>query len=219
MLKRAFDFTAALVGLVLLSPLLAVLALWVKWDSPGPVFYRGQRVGKDGKIFHIFKFRSMVVGAAKKGPAVTREGDPRITRSGRFLRKTKLDELPQLLNVLRGEMSLVGPRPEDPRYVAHYTPEQRRVLSVRPGITGLASIQYRNEEALLKGTPPEQVDEVYIQRILPEKMRMELEYVQRRNFLLDVWLLVLTFFALFRTKEPSVGSAHLHTHDAREKPK
>ena len=134
-LRRLLDLVASLAGLTLLSPLFVFIALLIALDSPGPVFYRGQRVGRHGRLFRLYKFRSMVISADKQGPGITAAGDARITRVGRFLRRAKLDELPQLINVLLGDMSLVGPRPEDPRYVAFYTPEQRRVLSVRPGIT------------------------------------------------------------------------------------
>ena len=186
MAKRALDLVISILGLLLLSPLLLVLALWVKLDSEGPVLYRGKRVGKDGRPFHMYKFRTMVMGAEKRGPAVTYRGDPRITPAGRFLRKTKLDELPQLLNVLRGEMSLVGPRPEDPSYVGFYTPEQRQVLSVKPGITGPTQLEYRDEASMLQG---EGVDEEYVTRLMPEKLKLDLEYVGTRSLLLDLKIL------------------------------
>jgi lipopolysaccharide/colanic/teichoic acid biosynthesis glycosyltransferase len=149
-MKRLFDMTFAALGLVVLSPLFVVLAMAVKLSSRGPVLFRQERVGKDGRPFYIVKFRSMVVNAEDLGLGVTRDGDPRITAMGRFLRKTKLDELPQLWNVLVGEMSFVGPRPEVPRYVAQYTPEQRRVLALKPGITDLATLEFRREEEMLK---------------------------------------------------------------------
>jgi lipopolysaccharide/colanic/teichoic acid biosynthesis glycosyltransferase len=186
MAKRALDLLVSGLGLLLLSPLLLVLAVWIKLDSPGPVLYRGQRVGKDGRPFHMFKFRTMVEGAERRGPAVTYRDDPRITRAGRFLRRTKLDELPQLLNVLKGEMSLVGPRPEDPSYAAFYTPEQRQVLSVKPGITGPTQLEYRDEAFMLDG---EAVDEDYVTRILPEKLNLDLEYVRTRSLMLDLKIL------------------------------
>jgi len=186
MAKRALDLVISILGLLLLSPLLLVLALWIKLDSRGPVLYRGKRVGKDGRSFLMYKFRTMVMGAEKRGPAVTYRGDPRITPAGRFLRKTKLDELPQLLNVLRGEMSLVGPRPEDPSYVGFYTPEQRQVLSVKPGITGPTQLEYRDEASMLQG---EGVDEEYVTRLMPEKLKLDLEYVGTRSLLLDLKIL------------------------------
>lgn len=193
MAKRALDLIAASLGLVLLSPLLAAICLWIKLDSPGPVLHRGQRVGKDGRPFHILKFRTMVANAAKLGPGITVGVDPRITRAGRFLRRTKLDELPQLINVVRGEMSLVGPRPEDPRYVAYYTPEQRRVLGIRPGITSPASLIYRDESSLLAGANSEQV---YISQILPKKLAIELEYLPRYGFWNDLGVIFRTVWAV-----------------------
>jgi lipopolysaccharide/colanic/teichoic acid biosynthesis glycosyltransferase len=186
MAKRALDLLISIPGLILLCPLLLALALWVKLDSRGPVLYRGQRVGQDGSPFLMYKFRTMVLGAERRGPAVTYRDDPRITRAGRFLRRTKLDELPQLLNVLKGEMSLVGPRPEDPAYVALYTPEQRRVLSVKPGITGPTQLEYRDEASMLQG---ESVDEEYVTRIMPEKLKLDLEYVRNRSLALDLRIL------------------------------
>src|SRR5690349_3953933 len=140
-IKRLLDVVAATAGLILLLPLFIVVAIAIKLHDGGHVFYRARRVGKDGCLFHLYKFRTMVVNADRQGPAVTASGDSRITPVGRWLRRTKLDELPQLLNVLVGDMSLVGPRPEDPRYVMLYTPSQRRVLSVRPGITSAASLE------------------------------------------------------------------------------
>jgi lipopolysaccharide/colanic/teichoic acid biosynthesis glycosyltransferase len=186
MAKRALDLLISGPGLVLLCPLWLLLALWIKLDSSGPVLYRGKRVGRDGRPFHMYKFRTMVVGAERSGPAVTYRDDPRITKAGRFLRRTKLDELPQLLNVLRGEMGLVGPRPEDPVYVALYTPEQRQVLSVKPGVTGPTQLEYRNEASMLSG---ESVDEDYVSRIMPEKLKLDLEYVRQRSLMLDLKIL------------------------------
>ncbi len=196
MLKRLFDVTVSAFGLIVLSPLLLVLALLVWRSSPGGIFYRAPRVGLNGVPFRLFKFRSMVANAARIGPAVTGAGDARITPIGRFLRRTKLDELPQLFNVLRGEMSLVGPRPEDPRYAALYTPEQRRVLSVRPGITSPASIAYRSEEALLTG---DDWETDYIQHVLPAKLAIDLQYVERASLLYDLTLIFRTLISLFRS--------------------
>ncbi|MCJ7620083.1 MAG: sugar transferase [Anaerolineae bacterium] len=186
MAKRTLDLILSLVGLVLLWPLLASLALWIKLDSPGPVFYRGKRVGQHSRTFFMYKFRTMVQGAARRGPAVTYRDDPRITRAGRFLRRTKLDELPQLLNVVKGEMSLVGPRPEDPRYVALYTEEQRQVLSVKPGVTGPTQLEYRDEASMLDG---DSVDEDYVTRIMPEKLKLDLEYVRTHSLIKDLSIL------------------------------
>jgi lipopolysaccharide/colanic/teichoic acid biosynthesis glycosyltransferase len=184
--KRVLDLIVSLGALALLWPLLAALAVWVKLDSPGPVLYRGRRVGRNGEPFLMYKFRTMVLGAESSGPAVTYRDDPRITKAGRFLRGTKLDELPQLLNVVKGEMSLVGPRPEDPKYVALYTKEQRQVLSVKPGITGPTQLEYRDEASMLQGAS---VDEEYVSRIMPEKLRLDLEYVRQRSLRGDVRVL------------------------------
>lgn len=198
MSKRLFDILASFVGLVLLSPLLLLLALVVKFTSPGPILYRATRVGHYGKPFKLLKFRSMVVNAHELGPAVTGAKDPRITRVGRILRKTKLDELPQLINVLRGEMSIVGPRPEDPRYVALYTEEQRKVLNVRPGITSPASVMYRNEEAMLVGS---QLETYYVQHVMPRKLALDLQYSANVSLSSDFVILLSTFRVLlcFRT--------------------
>jgi lipopolysaccharide/colanic/teichoic acid biosynthesis glycosyltransferase len=186
MAKRALDLLISGLGLLLLCPLLLFLALWIKLDSRGPVLYRGRRVGREGRPFLMYKFRTMVQGAERSGPAVTYRDDPRITRAGRFLRRTKLDELPQLLNVLKGEMSLVGPRPEDPSYAALYTPEQRQVLSVKPGITGPTQLEYRDEASMLDGNS---VDEEYVTRLMPEKLKLDLEYVRSRSLKLDLKIL------------------------------
>ncbi|MBK8023993.1 MAG: sugar transferase [Chloroflexi bacterium] len=195
MLKRLFDIVVSLIGLVILSPVLLILGAWVKLSSPGPIFYRSSRVGRDGVEFKLLKFRSMVINADKLGPPVTGAHDPRITRVGRILRGTKMDELPQLWNVLVGEMSLVGPRPEAPKYVAYYTPTQRAVLRVRPGITGPASIRYRHEEEILTG---ENWEEKYIREVMPAKLEIDLEYARHVSLARDVILIFLTFLALFR---------------------
>jgi len=189
------DILGAGVGLILLSPLFLAVAIAIKLDSPGPVFYRTERVGKDGKLFRVYKFRSMVADAHKRGPAITTSGDSRITRVGRFLRGTKIDELPQLINVLFGDMGLVGPRPEDPRYVSLYTEEQREILKARPGITSPASFKYRREEDLLAG---EDWERQYVEKILPHKLSLDLEYVKSRTLRSDFRLILKTFFALFR---------------------
>jgi lipopolysaccharide/colanic/teichoic acid biosynthesis glycosyltransferase len=198
MAKRAVDLLISGLGLILLSPLLLLLALWVKLDSSGPVLYRGKRVGKESSLFDMYKFRTMVLEADRLGPAVSYKDDPRITRAGRVLRRTKLDELPQLLNVVKGEMSLVGPRPEDPSYVALYSPEQRRVLSVKPGITGPTQLQYRDEASMLDG---ESVDDDYVSRIMPQKLKLDLEYVRNRSLLLDLKMLWRTIATLLLRKE------------------
>ena len=194
MLKRGFDLVVACAGLAVLSPLLVIVAVLIKIDSPGTVLFRGLRAGKDGRPFHIFKFRTMVQNAAQLGLGITSAGDPRITRVGRWLRRTKIDELPQLWNVIRGEMSLVGPRPEDTRYVALYTDEQRRILSVRPGITSPASIQFRHEESML---PPGDVD-AYVRNVMPAKIEIELRYLERRSFWSDLVMLARTASQLIK---------------------
>jgi lipopolysaccharide/colanic/teichoic acid biosynthesis glycosyltransferase len=190
---RPFDVVAAAAGLLLLSPLFAVAAVWVKLDSPGPVFYRARRVGKGGAEFRAFKFRSMTVGSDRAGPGITVANDARVTRSGRVLRRTKIDELPQLINVLRGEMGLVGPRPEDPRYVARYTPSQRELLGVRPGMTSPASLRYRKEESALTGPDWETA---YLGEVLPRKLALDLEYVRSRSTTSDARLVLRTLAAL-----------------------
>lgn len=193
LIRRLMDVGGSAVGLVLLSPVMILIAAVVKLDSPGTVFHLAERVGKDGKPFRLCKFRSMVNGAHCSGPAITTAGDSRITRSGRFLRSAKLDELPQLLNVLRGDMSLVGPRPEDPRYVALYTQVQRRVLRVRPGMTSAASLAYRHESRLLA---EEGWELEYIKHILPHKLAIDLEYLAHRTLASDLGLVFRTFLGL-----------------------
>lgn len=176
---RFFDFILSLVGLVVLAPIFIVLAIWIKTDSKGPVFYKQVRVGQNGIDFGLFKFRSMVVDADKKGLITVGGRDPRITRSGYFIRKYKLDELPQLINVLVGDMSLVGPRPEVRKYVELYTDEQQKVLSVKPGITDYASIEYMDENEILgKSNDPEKT---YIEEIMPEKIKYNMKYIQNKN--------------------------------------
>jgi glycosyltransferase len=192
--KRLFDVIASGLGLVVLSPLFLVLAIWIKLDSKGPVFYRQVRVGRNNKDFRIFKFRSMRVGA-DKGSLVTIGGrDPRVTRSGYWIRKFKLDELPQLINVFIGDMSLVGPRPEVRHYVDYWTPEQMRVLDVRPGITDPASIKFRNENELMEKA--EDPEKYYIEVIMQEKIKLYLEYVEKHNFFYDIALIFKTFWVI-----------------------
>ena len=190
MLKRTFDFLSSLVGLILVSPVLVTIAILIKREDGGPVFYRGVRVGRFGKTFRIFKFRTMVVDAEKKGGASTADDDPRITKVGKFIRKFKLDELPQLINVLKGEMSIVGPRPEVQMYVDMFTEEEKAILSVRPGITDWASIWNPDEGAILAGSPdPERT---YMEKIRPEKIRLQLKYVRERSFLVDLRIIFET---------------------------
>jgi lipopolysaccharide/colanic/teichoic acid biosynthesis glycosyltransferase len=196
MSKRAFDLLGAAAGLVLLAPLLLLIALWIRLDSPGPVLYRQQRVGRGGRLFTIYKFRSMQQRPVD-GPQLTVGADPRVTRAGRFLRHYKLDELPQLWNVLEGSMSLVGPRPEVPRYVACYPLEQRRVvLSVAPGITDWAAIRYKDENAVLaRAADPERA---YVEAVLPVKLDYYVRYVKERSFWGDVRILAHTLAAILR---------------------
>ena len=199
---RLLDVSISLLGLIILSPVMLIIAVVVKCSSRGPVLYRARRVGKDGRLFHLYKFRSMVADAADRGPRVTGSGDPRVTAVGRLLRRTKLDELPQLFNTLVGDMSLVGPRPEDPGYVNLYSAEQLQVLRVRPGITGAATLLHRHEEQMLTGPD---WDETYRREILPAKLRIELEYLSRRTLPGDMRILAQTASALF-TKPPRHGA-------------
>ena len=193
-MKRLFDIVASGFGLIVLSPLFIILAIWIKLDSKGPVFYRQVRVGYKNKDFRIFKFRSMRVGA-DKGSLVTIGGrDPRVTKSGYWIRKFKLDEFPQLINVFIGDMSLVGPRPEVRHYVNYWTPEQMLVLDVRPGITDPASIKFRNENVLMEKA--EDPEKFYIEVIMQEKIKLYLEYVEKYGFFYDLGLIFKTFWVI-----------------------
>jgi len=196
MIKRAFDFLISLLGILVLSPVLSILALLVELSSPGPAFYRGVRVGLHGKPFRILKFRTMVVDAERIGGSSTPEDDPRITTVGRFLRKYKLDELPQLINVFKGDMSFVGPRPQVPWAVELYTEEEKALLSVRPGITDYASIRFSKEADILRGSGDP--DREYLEKIAPEKIRLGLEYVRNHSLLVDIKIILATFWALMR---------------------
>jgi lipopolysaccharide/colanic/teichoic acid biosynthesis glycosyltransferase len=188
--KRLFDICFASWGLVVLSPAFLALAILVKLADRGPVLFRQQRVGQGGRLFWILKFRSMVVKAEQLGPSITKDGDPRITRVGRFMRKTKLDELPQLWNVLRGEMSFVGPRPEVPRYVATYSEGQTRVLALKPGITDLATLEFRNEEELLRTAP--NTERFYLAYCVPRKIELNLAYAEQATLWGDVKIILRT---------------------------
>lgn len=190
-MKRLFDIIASGCGLLVLSPVFLVMAIWIKLDSKGPVFYRQVRVGRNNKDFRIFKFRSMRVGSDKGSLVTIGVRDPRITCSGYFIRKYKLDEFPQLINVFLGQMSLVGPRPEVRHYVDYWTPEQMHVLDVRPGITDPASIKFRNENELMEKT--EDPEDYYITVIMQEKIKLYLEYVEKANFWYDIKLIFKTF--------------------------
>jgi lipopolysaccharide/colanic/teichoic acid biosynthesis glycosyltransferase len=204
MAKRAFDLFWSVLGLVVLSPLLLLVAILVKLEDGGPVFFRQVRIGRGGHPFRIWKFRTMVVDAERQGRAITVGQDRRITRIGRYLRSTKLDEFPQLLNVLAGEMSLVGPRPEVPRYVDHYTEAQRAILGLRPGITDLASIKYRNESDLLGQA--EDPEATYVQVVLPDKIRINLAYAEGAGVGSD-FLVILATLGLFPSARIRGGAA------------
>ena len=193
-MKRVFDLIASLIGLLTFSLFIAVIVIIIRKEDKGAAFYRGLRVGRYGKQFRIFKFRTMVVDAEKVGISSTAEDDPRITKIGRFLRKYKLDELPQLINVLKGEMSVVGPRPQVPWAVELYSEEERKLLSVRPGITDYASIKFRNEGNILKNSS--NPDEDYLKKIAPEKIRLGLEYVNNNNMCVDLRIILATIGAL-----------------------
>lgn len=188
--KRILDGLGALVGLIITSPILGFCAIAIHLDSPGPIFFRQWRIGEHGKPFRIFKLRTMVRDADQKGPKLTAAGDCRITRVGKWLRRTKLDEIPQLFNVLRGEMSLVGPRPEVPQYVATYTREQKKLLDFKPGITGPASLEFIEEEQLLASEPDR--ENLYVSTVLARKLELDLAYCQSTSFLGDVRLVLRT---------------------------
>lgn len=198
--KRFFDIVLSSIGIVLCIPIFIIIAVAIKIEDGGPVFFRQTRIGYRGKPFTILKFRTMVPGAENQGPAITVGADPRITRVGSWLRKIKLDELPQLINVLRGQMSLVGPRPEVPEYVRLYSPDQRRVLDLVPGITDPASLKYRNESELLAqaSNPTEE----YVNRIMPDKIRINLEYAARATVWSDLRIVVTTVLSSLFIRRP-----------------
>jgi len=200
MLKRAIDVALSTIVGIFLTPLWAMVALTIKLDSPGPVLHRAVRVGKDGEHFVLYKFRTMMVDATSSGPGITRRGDPRVTRVGGILRSLKFDETPQLINVMRDDMSLVGPRPEDPRYVLEYSPEQRRVLTVRPGLCSPAVIKYRHEEALLEAS--EDLESTYVNVVLPDKLRMDLDYIDHRSLPGDLRILIRSVLSILGRSPP-----------------
>jgi lipopolysaccharide/colanic/teichoic acid biosynthesis glycosyltransferase len=202
-MKRAFDVTVAAGGLIALSPLLLLVAILIKIDSRGPVFFKQERMGREFRPFDIYKFRTMVKDAARMGGAITFGDDSRITRVGRFLRKTKIDELPQLINVLRGEMSLVGPRPEVRKYVELFRRDYEEVLKVRPGLTDVASLKYEDEADVLgESKDPEQE---YLTRVLPDKIRLAKDYVGRSSLRFDLGLILRTLPKLFGFKARHTG--------------
>jgi lipopolysaccharide/colanic/teichoic acid biosynthesis glycosyltransferase len=190
--KRLLDAGTAGAGLVLLLPLMAVIAIAVRLTSSGPVLFRQRRVGKDGKLFEILKFRTMLHRPQGAGPGVTRKGDSRVTAMGRVLRRVKLDELPQLFNVLRGDMSLVGPRPDLPEFCQAVRPEQQCVFTLRPGLTGWATLHFRDEEKLLAEVPEEQTASYYVDHILSQKTQLDLDYANRASFVADIRIIMRT---------------------------
>lgn len=195
-MKQLFDIFFSFLGLMFTSPILLTISIWIKFDSKGSVFFRQERIGKNEVPFRIFKFRTMYVGSDKKGLLTIGDKDSRVTKSGQFLRKTKLDELPQLINVLLGDMSFVGPRPEVKKYVDFYTVEQKAIFQVRPGITDVASIEYMDEvEVLAKSEYPEKT---YIEEIMPHKLALNLAYLKRRNLFTDIGLIFKTLFKIVR---------------------
>lgn len=197
-IKRSFDvFVSAIVILVAL-PLWILVAILIKLDSSGPILYRGTRVGKEGHEFKIYKFRSMVKLADQSGIGITQRADQRITRVGHGLRNLKIDEMPQLLNVIKGNMSIVGPRPEDPRFVKYYTPEQRKIFTVRPGMASPAFIKYRNEETLLSQVKEENLEQVYVNNIMQKKIAMDLDYIANQSFTYDLKILLSAALSLIK---------------------
>ena len=194
MLIRLLDIVLSLLGLLFLLPIFLILAVWIKFDSQGSIFFRQIRVGKDGRDFRIYKFRTMIVNAEKMGIITIGERDPRITNSGYFLRKYKLDELPQLINVLKGEMSFVGPRPEVRKYVEMYNQEQLKILTVKPGITDYASIEYINEDEILgKSLDPERT---YIEEIMPQKIKYNMKYINNKTMIEYFKIIFLTIIKI-----------------------
>lgn len=196
MLKRLFDILFSILGLILSSAFLLIIAFLIKREDGGPVFYRGVRVGRYGRPFRIFKFRTMVVNAEKRGGPSTADDDPRITKVGRFFRKYKLDELPQLINVLKGEMSFVGPRPEVQHYVDMFTEKEQTILNVRPGMTDWASLWNPDEGAILAGSPDP--EKTYMEKIRPEKIRLQLKYVRERSFWIDFKIIAQTLLTILK---------------------
>ncbi|MDP4085838.1 MAG: sugar transferase [Bacillota bacterium] len=195
-IKRLFDILMSLIGVIILSPVFLVISLMIKFDSKGPVFFKQVRVGKGERNFKILKFRTMVTDAEKRGAQITVGRDSRITRVGHFLRKSKLDEIPQLLNVLKGDMSLVGPRPEVPKYTKYYDSNQKRIFEIRPGITDFASIKYRDEnEILAQSKNPE---ETYIEEIMVDKLNLNLQYLSERSLITDIKIIFMTLLKIVK---------------------
>jgi lipopolysaccharide/colanic/teichoic acid biosynthesis glycosyltransferase len=191
--KRIFDVATSIIGLIVLLPFFIIIAILIKLNDKGPIFYKQKRIGQNFKPFELLKFRTMVVNADKIGPAVTKDGDPRITKIGKFLRKTKLDELPQLWNVIRGDMSIVGPRPEVEKHIQYYENDYKEILKVKPGITDYATIKFRNEEEIL--SKYDDTESAYIKYVLPEKIKLYKTYIKEISFLTD---LKIIFWTLWR---------------------
>ena len=206
-MKRLFDIMVSLTGLIVVLPLLLVVAVAIKLDSSGPIFFRQRRMGRGFRPFFIYKLRTMVQDAPARGMSITAGRDPRITRVGHFLRQTKMDELPQLINVLKGDMTLVGPRPEVPHYVELFRKDYEEILQIRPGITDLASLHYRDEATILGQS--ENPEEEYVTRILPEKIRLAKEYMNQSSLFFDTMLILKTLLKLFESRNPlAKGSIH-----------
>lgn len=195
-IKRGFDIVVSFIGLLIFLPIFLIVAIIIKLDSKGPIFFRQVRVGKNGKEFKIIKFRTMVVDAEEKGMQITVDGDSRITKPGNFLRKSKIDELPQLINVLIGDMSFVGPRPEVPKYIAMYNKNQRSILKVRPGITDIASIEYRDENSILAQS--KNPEKAYINEIMPRKIELNFKYIENMSVIYDIKLIIETIFKVIK---------------------
>jgi len=195
MIKRLFDVIFSFFGLIIVFPILGVIAVLIKISSPGPVFYKGERVGRYGKLFKIYKFRTMISNAEKAGIWSTSVNDPRLTKIGKFLKKYQIDELPQLINVLKGEMSLVGPRPQVPWAVELYNEEEKTLLNLQPGMTDWASLWNFHEGEILKGS--KDADKDYLEKIHPEKMRLALEYARHHSFWIDLKIILKTIIAIF----------------------
>src|SRR3989304_4304207 len=206
MIKRLFDIIFSIIGLLLSLPVFVVISILIKLCSPGPVFFIQQRIGKYFKPFMLYKFRSMVADAPNRGLAITTGGDPRITKIGRFIRKTKLDEMPQLINVLKGDMSIVGPRPEVDKYVEMFKDEYKEILQVKPGITNCETIKFINEEEILgRYSNPE---DGYIREILPAKIELYKRYLKNKGFFNDTWLILLTFWKIVKISETGQMGAY-----------
>lgn len=198
MVKRLFDIISSLVGLIFISPIFLVVPILIKSDSKGPVFFKQRRIGKDGKQFNIYKFRTMVQDADKLGSLITAENDQRITALGKLLRRYEIDELPTLINVLKGDMSIVGPRPEVPKYLHHYDRKYRAILSVRPGITDLGTLSFRDEAKYLNA---QNYEEIYEKKILPQKLDLYLEYVHNKTFLFDLRIILKTIALVLKQRK------------------